>query len=32
MAVGFLRPDFADGSKELKICPTYCSFKTTGEP
>jgi len=31
MAVGFLRPDFADGSKELKICPTYCSFKTTGE-
>eukprot|EP00434_Breviolum_minutum_P023523 symbB.v1.2.020750.t1/scaffold1763.1/size102666/5 len=31
MAVGFLRPDFADGSKELKICPTYCSFKTTGD-
>ncbi|CAE7568317.1 serC [Symbiodinium natans] len=31
MAVGFLRPDFADGSKEMKICPTYCSFKTTGD-
>ncbi|CAK9043581.1 unnamed protein product [Durusdinium trenchii] len=31
MSVGFLRPDFADGSKELKICPTYCSFKTTGD-
>jgi phosphoserine aminotransferase len=29
MAVGFLRPDFADGSKEAKICPTYMSFKTT---
>jgi len=29
MAVGFLHPKFADGSKELKICPTYCSFKTT---
>ncbi|CAK9012312.1 unnamed protein product [Durusdinium trenchii] len=31
MSVGFLRPDFADGSKESKICPTYCSFKTTGD-
>ena len=31
MAVGFLRPDFADGSKELKICPTYFSFKTTAD-
>ena len=31
MSVGFLRPDFADGSKELKICPTYCSFKTTAD-
>eukprot|EP00438_Fugacium_kawagutii_P034608 Skav225840 [mRNA] locus=scaffold345:111467:123154:+ [translate_table: standard] len=31
MSVGFLRPDFADGSKEMKICPTYCSFKTTGD-
>eukprot|EP00435_Cladocopium_sp_Y103_P028290 s1561_g7.t1 len=31
MSVGFLRPDFADGSKEMKICPTYCSFKTTAD-
>lgn len=28
MAVGIIRPDFADGSKELQICPTYCSWKT----
>ena len=31
MSVGFVRPDFADGSKEMKICPTYCSWKTTGD-
>jgi phosphoserine aminotransferase len=29
MAVGFVRPDFAGGANELKICPTYCSWKTT---
>jgi len=29
--VGFVRPDFADGSKELKICPTYCGFKITAD-
>ena len=28
MSVGFVRPDFADGSKEMKICPTYCSWKS----
>eukprot|EP00933_Yihiella_yeosuensis_P016183 TRINITY_DN1391_c0_g1_i1.p1 TRINITY_DN1391_c0_g1~~TRINITY_DN1391_c0_g1_i1.p1 ORF type:complete len:370 (-),score=105.98 TRINITY_DN1391_c0_g1_i1:328-1437(-) len=27
ICVGFVRPDFADGSKEMKICPTYCSWK-----
>jgi len=30
-AATIIRPDFADGSKELKICPTYCSFKTCVE-
>jgi phosphoserine aminotransferase len=29
MAVNIVRPDFADGSKESPICPTYCSWKTT---
>eukprot|EP00441_Pelagodinium_beii_P005813 CAMPEP_0197705956 /NCGR_PEP_ID=MMETSP1338-20131121/126697_1 /TAXON_ID=43686 ORGANISM="Pelagodinium beii, Strain RCC1491" /NCGR_SAMPLE_ID=MMETSP1338 /ASSEMBLY_ACC=CAM_ASM_000754 /LENGTH=394 /DNA_ID=CAMNT_0043289865 /DNA_START=75 /DNA_END=1258 /DNA_ORIENTATION=- len=29
LAVGFLHPSFADGKHEAKICPTYCSFKTT---
>jgi phosphoserine aminotransferase len=28
MAVNIVRPDFADGSKESPICPTYCSWKT----
>jgi phosphoserine aminotransferase len=31
MIAAILRPDFADGSKELKICPTYCSWKTTAD-
>jgi phosphoserine aminotransferase len=31
MCVGIIRPDFATGSKELKICPTYCSWKTTAD-
>jgi len=31
MCVGIVRPDFADGKKELKICPTYCSWKTTAD-
>ncbi|CAE8625262.1 unnamed protein product [Polarella glacialis] len=29
MAVSFIRPDFVDGKNEAKICPTYCSWKTT---
>jgi phosphoserine aminotransferase len=29
MAVSFIRPDFADGKNESKLCPTYCSWKTT---
>eukprot|EP00929_Paragymnodinium_shiwhaense_P023610 TRINITY_DN1474_c0_g1_i2.p1 TRINITY_DN1474_c0_g1~~TRINITY_DN1474_c0_g1_i2.p1 ORF type:complete len:369 (-),score=124.76 TRINITY_DN1474_c0_g1_i2:333-1439(-) len=28
MAVSILRPDMADGKNEMKICPTYCSWKT----
>lgn len=28
MAVSFIRDDFAAGTNELKICPTYCSWKT----
>jgi phosphoserine aminotransferase len=31
MCVGFIRPDFAAGTHELPICPTYCSFKTTAD-
>jgi len=31
MAVGFLHPSYASGQHELKICPTYCSFKTTAD-
>lgn len=31
MAVNIVRPDFADGSKEAPICPTYCSWKKTAE-
>jgi len=29
MAIGFLHPSYAGGAHEAKICPTYCSFKTT---
>jgi phosphoserine aminotransferase len=29
MAVSIVRPDFAAGANELKICPTYMSWKTT---
>jgi len=28
VTAAIIRPDFADGSKEQKICPTYCSWKT----
>jgi len=28
MAVSLIRDDFATGANELKICPTYCSWKT----
>ena len=31
MCAGIIRPDFVDGSKELKICPTYCSWKTCAD-
>jgi len=31
MAVGFVHPSYAGGQHELKICPTYCSFKTTAD-
>jgi len=31
MAVNIVRPDFADGSKEAPICPTYLSWKTTAD-
>jgi phosphoserine aminotransferase len=31
VCLGFLRPDIAEGKKELKICPTYCSFKTMAD-
>lgn len=31
VCVGILHPKFADGSSELKICPTYCSFKTMAD-
>jgi len=27
MSVGIIHPDFAAGANELKICPTYCSWK-----
>jgi phosphoserine aminotransferase len=29
MSVGIVREDFATGAAEQKICPTYCSWKTT---
>eukprot|EP00448_Togula_jolla_P020230 CAMPEP_0170589028 /NCGR_PEP_ID=MMETSP0224-20130122/11139_1 /TAXON_ID=285029 /ORGANISM="Togula jolla, Strain CCCM 725" /LENGTH=368 /DNA_ID=CAMNT_0010912773 /DNA_START=78 /DNA_END=1184 /DNA_ORIENTATION=- len=31
VAIGIIRPDFADGSKELKINPTYCSWKIAAD-
>jgi len=31
MAVTIIRDDFASGANELKICPTYCSWKTCAE-
>jgi len=31
MAVSIIRDDFAKGTNELKICPTYCSWKTCAE-
>jgi len=31
MAVLFVRDDFVTGAKEMPICPTYCSWKTTAE-
>jgi len=31
MAVSILHPDFCTGKDELKICPTYCSWKTAAD-
>merc|ERR1712187_762213 len=31
MAVSIIRDDFATGANELKICPTYCSWKTCAD-
>jgi len=31
MAFNILSPEFASGKNELKICPTYCSWKTTAD-
>jgi len=31
MAVSIVRDDFASGSSELKICPTYCSWKVCAD-
>jgi phosphoserine aminotransferase len=31
MAVNILHPDFCNGKDELKICPTYCSWKTQAD-
>lgn len=31
IAVGIIRDDFATGKNELKICPTYCSWKVCQE-
>jgi len=31
MVVNIVRPDFADGSKESPLVPTYCSWKTTAD-
>jgi len=31
ISVGIIRDDFATGANELKICPTYCSWKTCAD-
>jgi len=31
MAVSILHPDFCTGKDEMKICPTYCSWKTSAD-
>mmetsp|Transcript_116352 Transcript_116352/g.329137 ORF Transcript_116352/g.329137 Transcript_116352/m.329137 type:complete len:369 (-) Transcript_116352:173-1279(-) len=31
VAVGILHPEFAGGKHEMKICPTYCSWKTCAD-
>jgi phosphoserine aminotransferase len=31
MAVGIISPEFSSGASELKICPTYCSWKNTAD-
>jgi len=31
MSVGIISPEYASGASELKICPTYCSWKTTAD-
>jgi len=31
MAVNIMRPDVCDGSRELTVCPTYCSWKTQAD-
>merc|ERR1719272_628399 len=31
MCVNIISPEFASGKNELKICPTYCSWKTTAD-
>jgi len=31
ISVGLISPEYASGKHELKICPTYCSWKTTAD-
>jgi len=31
LSVGIVRDDFASGKNEMKICPTYCSWKITAD-
>merc|ERR1740138_758398 len=31
MSVNIISPAFAEGANELKICPTYCSWKSTAD-
>merc|ERR1712190_652015 len=31
ISIGIIHPKFADGSAEVKIYPTYCSFKTMAD-